>query len=95
MLVYGQREIGTTEPKWEYATVHVEPFSNWFWSEPGLYVEEEDLRDLCRELGFDSNLPSDPKLSQIINWAGVNGWEMVTMHQEPGTVIAWFKRKRL
>ena len=94
MMVNAQRDDGNGNHSWQYATIHVEPFGTWFWTEPALHAEGKDLNELCRELSIVNTLNDNPSLSVIVSWAGTNGWEMVSMQQKPGTVVGWFKRRQ-
>lgn len=89
MLVQGQNDAG----KWEYAKVTWNSFGAWSWNEPTLSAEGEELVDLFQELSIEIPVGKEADLYSIVNWAGKNGWELVTMEQRDRFVAGWFKRQ--
>ncbi len=89
MIVQGQGETG----KWEHANIQWDQFGDWRWSEPTLYAEGEEISELCRELSIEIHETQEANLYAVVNWAGKNGWELVSMDQRVGFIAGWLKRK--
>jgi hypothetical protein len=84
---------------WEYARLrygygafgkHV----NWSWSAPGVFVESVNVNELCKKLKVQP--PNSKNPLSLVDWAGSQGWELVTMESVEAefTVAAWFKRQK-
>jgi hypothetical protein len=89
MIVQGQREDG----KLEYANIQFDSFGVWFWKEPTLYAEGEELDDLFDNLSIRVSASDNADLYTLVNWAGKNGWELVSMDQRVSFTSVWFKRQ--
>jgi hypothetical protein len=91
---------------WEYARLsfgYVWPVPDkpvytppgWVWTEPGVLVEGEDLEELCEQLGIE--VPrNEASVFAVVDWAGSQGWEMVTVQslRPLRTTSAWFKKPK-
>jgi hypothetical protein len=88
MVVQGENEDGD----WEYANIQFDSFGTWFWREPAVYAEGEELDDLCSELSIILHGNDEANLHTVVNWAGSKGWELVSMNQSPTYISVWFKR---
>lgn len=89
VIVQGEKESGV----WEYANIQFDSFGVWFWKEPTLYAQGEEVSDLCRELSIRLPGNEEPDLYTLVDWAGRNGWELVAMDTKVTHIAAWFKRK--
>jgi hypothetical protein len=89
MIVQGQDESG----KLEHANIQWDSFGVWSWNEPTLYSEAEEIDDLCQQLSIQIAPDKNANLYAVVNWAGNNGWELVSMDQRVGFIAGWFKRE--
>jgi len=80
--------------KWQYARINFDEFTNYSWAEAGVYKEAENIDHLCRELSIDIPQDESANLILLCDWAGSNGWRLVSIEQRRGYVQAWFKRPK-
>ncbi len=86
--------------EWEYARfryVYGAPSRavRWSWTSPGVYAEGANVKELGTKLAI--TLPArGANVYSVVDWAGSNGWELVTMEamEAEYTIAAWFKRQK-
>ncbi|MHC4120322.1 MAG: hypothetical protein ACYSWO_22750 [Planctomycetota bacterium] len=85
-------------PKWEYARfryLYGAPSRavRWSWTSPGVYAEGANVKELGTKLSIKLP-PKGAGAFSIVDWAGSNGWELVTVEamEAEYTIAAWFKR---
>ena len=90
LLLMGQ-DFGNSS--WEYARLRYGVYTDWTWIGPDVSAEGETFDDLAQKLEVDKQQnPEDAFL--IIEWAGNNGWELVTVGRRSQESTVWFKRRK-
>lgn len=86
--------------EWEYARfryVYGTPSRavRWSWTSPGVHAAGANVKELGTKLAI--TLPArGADVFSVVDWAGSNGWELVTMEamEAEYTIAAWFKRQK-
>lgn len=79
--------------QWEYARLSYGMYTNWYWSEPDVSVEGEDVAELCKKLSIETP-QIENNVFVIFDWAGSQGWELATLTRHPEYSVGWFKRPK-
>lgn len=79
--------------RWEYATLSFTTEWQFAWMIGGKRADG-DIASTLKAIG-SSSVPEKPTLADVLNQAGVDGWELVMVDNHPKTFAAsyYFKRR--